>query len=53
MNWWQRNRFVVFLLIGCIPANVIWMWPRWWLGFVITAITAVIMLGWDAWMQTD
>lgn len=53
MTWWQRNRFVVFLLIGGTPANIAWMWPCWWLGFVITIITAVIILGWDAWIHTE
>ena len=51
MTWWQRNRAVVSVLIAITPANIAWMWPLWWLGLVITAITAAVMF-WLDWLIT-
>jgi hypothetical protein len=51
--WWRRNRYVVLTLVLLIPVNIIWMWPVWWRGLFITAISSAVMLGVDAWAYRD
>jgi len=50
MTWWERNRFVLLVMILMLLVTIIWTLPKWWLGFISTAIAALIMFEIDAWV---